>query len=111
MFKWRLYYKDGSTYSDADGPAWESPDVGLVCIAQPIADGEWYTVLVNGDHYLYREERGYWTGHDLAGTLAELVDEAQNITCVRPGKYVTKPVFHDCWGRARADATAAGVTV
>lgn len=111
MFKWRLYYQDGSTFSDTDGLAHESPGVGLVCIAQPCAQGEWYTVLTNGDHYLYRGERGYWTGHDLAGTLAELEADAQNISCVRPGKYVTKPIFHDCWARARADAEAAGVTV
>lgn len=110
-FRWRLYYADGSEYSDTDGLAQASPGIGLVCIAQPCAQGEWYTVLTNGDHYLYREDRGYWTGHDLPGTLAELVDDAHNISCVRAGKYVTKPVFHDCWAKARTDANAAGVVI
>ena len=108
---WRLYYADGSTYDDVDGPAHEAPIRGLVCIAQPCAKPDWYTVLTNGDWYLYREDRGYWTGHDVHGALANLEDDSPNITAVRQGTYVTGPVFKELWARARADAAEAGEVV
>ena len=101
--EWRLYYADGSTYDESDGPAHDSPCVGLVCIAQPCAGDDWYRVLTNGDFYLYRADRGYWTGHDWTGTIAELVEDAHNITAVRQGKYVTTPLFESLWARARED--------
>jgi hypothetical protein len=100
---WRLYYEDGSTYDNVDGPAHEAPIRGLICIAQPYAKPDWYTVLTNGDWYIYWENRGYWTGHDLCGTLAQLESHAHNITAVRQGVYVTKPVFEELWRRARED--------
>jgi len=69
--RWRLYYADGSTFSDRDGEPEEAPVAGVMCVAQEAANPQGFQLLYgtsNLDGYwFYRDESwfccdqlGFW---------------------------------------------------
>lgn len=52
---WRIYYGDGSTYSDEDGSPYYAPksDVQAIAVADPAVS---YIVLTRADFYCYDPE-------------------------------------------------------
>lgn len=71
MLKWRIYYDDGSTFSNADGGPECSPVFGVICIVQPDAVVN-RTILSRWDFY-YWDGDG-WSGCDIYG----VIDRASN---------------------------------
>lgn len=61
MVSWRIYYRDGSTYSDEEGP----PESALKCHVQGIVfpDG----IIERRDFYWWDD--GAWWGGDLYGRI------------------------------------------
>lgn len=84
-FKWKLYYEDGSTFTDKDGYPWESPVAGLVCVAQPDADED---VLGSRDFFLYRADEEVWIECDRAGADDQLSHFGHSIAVFRIGRQV-----------------------
>ena len=41
MINWRIYYADGSTYSDADGEWMKAPERGVICVVVRDPTGAW----------------------------------------------------------------------
>jgi len=90
-FRWRLYYEDGSTFSDGDGAPHESPAWGCIVVAQP---GE---VLygANADYFLYREDMQRWCqvgetgveGRVGVGLVDHLTHFGHLISAVRPSRW------------------------
>lgn len=75
---WRVYYSDGSTYSDADGPIQDAPALGVQAIVQrdPNPHGTGRFVVHGGgqrpnrvpiDYYCWDDSQGIWAGTDLFG--------------------------------------------
>jgi hypothetical protein len=56
--QWRIYYSDGSTCSDEDGPIELAPGEGVVVIA--MADAEIGRELVCGKDFYYWEHGRWW---------------------------------------------------
>jgi hypothetical protein len=102
-FLWRLYYEDGSTFSDTDGEPWESPPWGSVCCAQPNEEDPSDRVMVNADVLLWRTDLGVWMqcGHD--GLEDHLAHYAHVIGCVRKTRWIRTRDFREIWKRARRD--------
>lgn len=92
MFKWRLYYDDGSTFSDGDGAPHDSPPWGVVAVSQPDAPNGSRELLGNGDYYLYRKDIGLW--HEVAtdGLPDHLAHFGHLMSCVRPGRWMPNRV-------------------
>jgi hypothetical protein len=80
---WTLYYEDGSTFTSAEGEPNDSSEWGVVCITQNVPNRD---VVWNENYYIYRTDRGYWTGHDLIGFVDQQVHFAPYIICVRVGR-------------------------
>ena len=99
--KWRLYYEDGSTFSDTDGPPHESPPWGVVALAQPALERE--PIMVNSDYYLWRPDRNLWhqCGHD--GLDDHLCHEGHLIQCIRKTRWIPTLEFREIWQRVRID--------
>ena len=109
MFKWRLYYDDGSTFSDADGAPHESPPWGVVVIGQPHAERH-DRVLMNGDTslYLYRSDLGRWCEIGQGGILDHLAHFGHLISCIRPGRHIPeREAFKALVARAQEDVADA----
>ena len=83
-FKWRLYYADGSTFSDTDGVLYKSPPLLVVAASQPgIAHGE--HELINGDYFLHRIDLDRWHEAGERGLDTHLALFGHLIDCIRPG--------------------------
>ena len=106
MFKWRLHYEDGSTFSDTDGAPHDSPPWGVVAVSQPAAYPQGEKALVgNGDVYLYREDLGYWHEVGDSGLVDHLSHYGHLITCIRPGRWMPRrDEFFALWERVRDEA-------
>lgn len=73
MNRWRIYYADGSTYSERDGALEDAPAWGVLVIAEVnLTDGR-HTVS-NGDYYVW-DDRGagpHWWECNETGLLLYL---------------------------------------
>jgi len=72
--KWRIYYRDGTTYSDCDGPVENAPAYGVIATAHEDVEPGPYNigrVYRFGKNFYCLEQWG-WTGrddlHDYLGT-------------------------------------------
>ena len=100
---WRIYYEDGTTFSNADGQPWESPVWGVVAVTQQTKQ-QFDDILARGEPwYIYRSDLGYWMEIDNTGLIDQLVHYGHEIQAVRPGRYVPKPVFMAIVRRAQAE--------
>ena len=68
--KWKIYYEDGTTFSDQDGKPKDAPGWGVQTIVQPHIESGRY-LLPPYDYYLYRDSR--WIGVDVAGLTDHLL--------------------------------------
>jgi hypothetical protein len=68
--RWKIYYEDGTTFSDRDGKPKEAPGWGVQTIVQPHVESGRY-LLPPYDYYLYRD--GRWIGVDVAGLTDHLL--------------------------------------
>ncbi len=64
--RWKIFYTDGSTFSNADGTPEEAPGGGVVAIAQ---EDETVGVLIHrgNDYYAFDKQYGGWYGLDEKG--------------------------------------------
>ncbi len=60
---WRIYYDDGSVFTDADGSPYDAPRTGVQAIAQPNETVGWY-ILTSADAFYWEEEREGWNKAD-----------------------------------------------
>jgi len=106
MFRWRLYYDDGSTFSDTDGEPHESPVWGCVAVSQPHVESTADKALVgNGDFYLYRSDLGFWYEVGDSGLVDQLSHFGHLISCVRAGRWMPRrDEFLALWDRLREEA-------
>lgn len=94
---WKLWYEDGSCFTNRDGLPHESPPLGVILVTQR-AQGRMDDMLLpraQGDHvyFIWREDYGCWMCVDTVGMYDHLITAAQQITCVRPGRYVLNTTF------------------
>lgn len=75
MVNWRIYYGDGSTYDDEDGPIPDAPKRNVQAIAV-VDEATGFLVLEGHDYYWYEDQ---WIGGDKFGLFDYLA---------RPGKKV-----------------------
>ena len=110
-FKWRIYYEDGSTFSDTDGEPYESQPWGTVVITQQAE----ILYGANADYFLYREDMQRW--HQVGETETEgavgigLIDHLTQfghlITCVRPARWTAdNDTFKALYAQALEDMSA-----
>lgn len=63
---WRVYYGDGASYSDADGPPWDAPCVNTQAVAM-VDDRVGRFILSHYDYYWWEADQGRWYGGDQFG--------------------------------------------
>lgn len=63
MREWRIYYDDGTVFTNEDGTPWEAPRTGVQVIAQPNPTVGWY-ILHSADSYYWEEDREGWSKAD-----------------------------------------------
>ena len=99
-FIWRIYYENGSTFSDTDGEPWESPAWGVVALAQPDADPP---IMVNADWMMWRTDRECWEQCGSDGFDDHAVHHGHVVRCWRKTRWIPTPDFREIWKVARRD--------
>ena len=94
--QWKLYYGDGTTFSDQDGspadaPAW---DVQVIAMAADISIGR---RTASNDYYWF--EHGQWFGGDFVG----LIDFLARSGVVKFGRSIPRPKFEILLNKAVLD--------
>jgi len=99
--RWRLFYDSGLTFGSSQGTPHESPGWGVVAIAQDTGQ-RYEQVLASGvPWYVYRTDWGHWQELDDTGYLDTMVHHAQDVSAVRPGRYMARDAFQAIWAEAR----------
>ena len=102
MIKWRVYYGDGSTFSDHNGSAWSAPgrDVQVIVLAD--SNHGWRTQA--GDNYYVWDNRGddhRWWGVDDFGLFDYLIDPGYKRVLF--GRRISNQEFSEIFKRASVD--------
>ena len=71
--RWKIFYGDGSTFSDQNGDPKDAPVANVQVIVQPHIESGRY-MQVERDYYIYWANRKRWVGVDLAGVMDFLVE-------------------------------------
>ena len=90
--KWKIYYGDGSTFTDGDGLPQDAPCRNIQVIAQ-VSDVVGQTIIRNTDFYIFSEELGGWEGVDNYGLWDYLSDPGLKI--VKFGRIVTNQRWYE----------------
>jgi len=100
MPKWRIYYDDGSTFSDDDGAPHEAPPFGFICAVGYDETGARY-IMHGWDHYCWDHAAQQWWGMDQHGLIDRL---ARNLVyAYKQGRTVTKSRFQELMQLANLD--------
>ena len=86
MLQWRIYYGDGSTFSDLDGSVEEAPPLNVQAIAEAAGIDIGRRVTARYDYYWH--ENNQFSGGDLFG-LFDYLMRAQGSAVVKFGRMVT----------------------
>ena len=99
---WKIYYNDGSTYSDHDGDAFDAPGRGVQVIVIVDKDHGWRTQC--GEHNYVWDKRGRysaWWGCNDTGLLLYLLDPGPRKVIF--GTQISRREFDMIFGKASQD--------
>lgn len=57
---WKIYYGDGTTFSDADGSPWDAPRLDVQFIIYKLPHNGKFLGLSGADYYTFQNEFGWW---------------------------------------------------
>ena len=100
---WKVYYSDGSTFSNQDGTPWIVPALGVQVIIQADIDHGWET-QAHDDYYVW-DDRGdgpKWWGVDDFGMWEYLFIEPGHKR-VLSGRRMSRERFSEIFKRAMND--------
>jgi hypothetical protein len=94
---WRIFYDDGSTFSNADGPPEASPGYGVLAIEQQregaVGSEREDSPLASQDFYIFRTDYDCWIEVHQEGLIDHLVTAAHQVRAVRAGRTVPRRIF------------------
>lgn len=86
---WRIYYEDGSTWSDLDGDEYDAPPVGVVCIVQPCPVRD--RVIITGWNWYYfcaePDARWRWWGSNESGMHDQFMWHGRHRRALKMGRH------------------------
>lgn len=112
MVKWKIYYHDPEsptyhrTWSNLDGPEWEAPIQGVICIIQPIEGGKFKEVIHNANFYAIDEE-GKWIGMNKSG-IKDRIENSIPYYSLKEGRWINTDRYQEILSRARQDPDFGG---
>lgn len=99
ILQWKVFYDDGTTFSDRDGSAAEAPPVGVQAILQQADPAIGTRICARFDFYWF--DRGEWHGSDVFGLHDYLMRACPSI--VKFGRVMPRLAFEAVMGRVTTD--------
>jgi hypothetical protein len=100
LMLWRIFYTDGSTYSNTDGSPYDAPPDGVQVIVKSDKDNGRFLVAQR-DYYWFDHRRQQWFGGDIGGFWQHL--RKPGPAKVLFGEFVTNEEYQACVSAALAD--------
>lgn len=94
---WKVYYADGSVFTDKDGSPYDAPRVGVQVVVQE-KDGD-YELIHGRDHFYYEPKIGGWYSSDLFGAIDHLMRSKRQ--CLLFGRVMEDKEYHALMVRVR----------
>lgn len=101
--KWRIYYGDGSTFSNLEGTPEDAPCVNVMCAAYYDEDNR-RRLAHSADYYFY--EGGRWYGVDLFGLWDYL--SQPGLKLVKFGRMIGDAQYRAVMSKAMNDLPVEG---
>jgi hypothetical protein len=102
MYKWRIYYDDGSTFDNTMGEPEQAPAYGVQIINRN-HDENGAMLVHHWDFYYWKEGKG-WFGGDIFGLLDQLLHDNENkIRAVKQGRTLIPDDFKSILNKAHND--------
>jgi hypothetical protein len=97
---WKIWYDDGGTYTDRDGPPESAPGRGVQVIAT-IDESVGWRLVRSADYYIFSPQIGGWEGVDSFGLWDYLADPGHKV--VKFGRTIGNREYEDILDRATHD--------
>lgn len=97
---WRIYYADGSIFSNLDGLPEDAPPTGVICIKQLSAENRWELQAIS-DYYIWNGKE--WWRADAPGFWLYMFRPGLKI--VKFGENLQDFEFQRMMARAREDTS------
>lgn len=100
MKPWKIYFADGTTFSNTDGPPELSPGLGVICVLS--YDEDQRRKISHAEHYYsFNFEIGRWFAHDACGLWQYL--SSPGVKVVRFGTFAGELVYRSVMLAAQQD--------
>lgn len=109
MYLWRIYYSDGSTFSNIEGAPEEANPHGIVCIVQKDPD-RGRNIMHGWDWYYWNDTEGnapMWWGCEIHGLLDRLLHRL-SIRALLQGRTVPNNLWSSIMKQADRDKDFRG---
>lgn len=100
VIAWRIYYGDGSTFSDADGSPFAAPRSNVQVIIERDARVGWRWIS-GYDYFVLDPERGGWRETNEFGLFDYLQRAKQPLVLF--GRWLTDAEWHRLFTRVKSD--------
>ena len=100
MVQWRVYYGDGSTYSNVDGPPESAPCTRVIAVAWYDEDGR-RKICHQADYYVHYIAEKRWASADMSGLLQYLMEPGLKI--VKFGREIGDLAYRNVMTKALGD--------
>lgn len=100
MMLWKIYYDDGTTFSEDDGPIFRAPGWGVQAVVQT-DETVGREILQRYDYYLFEGHR--WSGINVDGLDDQLLNVGIGRRCIKKGRAIDRDVFRLIYARAMSD--------
>lgn len=97
---WRIYYADGTTFSNAQGDPRDAPRVGVIAVAQEDAEVG-YRIVHAHDYYYWEPAVDGWCCSDLLGAFDHLVRCREPLVLM--GRMIATPAYRALLRRMREE--------
>jgi hypothetical protein len=98
--RWRLYYENGSVFTDADGTPWDAPRQAVqMAVQEDPRVG--YRYVSGEDYFYYEAERGGWNVTAQWGMFDHLLRAAR--PCVLFGRQMSDAGWSALHGRIKRE--------
>lgn len=94
---WRIYYSDGSVFTDQDGTPFDAPRQDVQIIVQAKDGG--HELVWGRDHFYYEPRSGGWCSSDLFGAMDHLIRSERQ--CLLFGRWLDDDTFRALHKRVR----------
>ena len=84
MINWRIYYEDGTTFTNLDGGPEDAPAFGMLMVVQH-DDDVGRLVMHAWDWFYWRADHQQWWGADIYGLLDQLLHN-KPISALKQGR-------------------------